>query len=70
MRCPRLDACADHMGLAVSINKKRGGPSHRVAKEELGDSFPNDWLECGIVVLFLAGVSFGAYGIYMISQAV
>ena len=52
----------------MSINSKRKGPRHRVKKDELGDSFPNDWLEATIVFLFLAGVGFGAYGIYMISQ--
>jgi hypothetical protein len=52
----------------MDIKSKRNGPRHKVKKDELGESFPNDWLEMCIVLLFLAGVSFGAYGIYMISQ--
>jgi hypothetical protein len=32
------------------------------------DRLVNDWLEAGIVLLFLVGVSFGGYGIYMISK--
>jgi hypothetical protein len=52
----------------MDIKSKRNGPRHKVKKDELGESFPNDWLEASIVFLFLAGVSFGAYGIYMISK--
>ena len=52
----------------MDIKSKRNGPRHKVKKDELGDSFPNDWLEASIVFLFLVVVSFGAYGIYMIGQ--
>jgi hypothetical protein len=52
----------------VNIKSKRNGPKHRVKKDEIGEAFPNGWLESLIVFLFLGGMFFGAYGIYMISQ--
>ena len=55
----------------MDIKSKRNGPKHRVtkiSKEGDFDSFPNDIIEAGIVVLFLAGVFLGAYGLYMISK--
>ena len=52
----------------MDIKSKRKGPKHRVKKDELGEAFPNDWLEATIVFLFLSGMFFGAYGIYMINE--
>ena len=59
------------MGYSVSIGKKRGGPSHRVAKDE-GDGypFPNDWLEGVIVVTALVMIAGGAYFMYYLSNTV
>ena len=53
----------------MNINSKRNGPKHRVKHDSIGDRFPNDWLEAAIVFLFLGGVFFGAYGLYMIGEA-
>ena len=53
----------------MDIKSKRNGPKHRVKHDDIGDRFPNDWLEAAIVFLFLGGVFFGAYGLYMIGQA-
>ena len=52
----------------MNINSKRNGPRHRVKHDSIGDRFPNDWLEAAIVFLFLGGVFFGAYSLYMINK--
>ena len=50
---------------------KDNGPKQRRRHDELGDSFPNDWLEA--VILFVVGVAmFGSvvalYHLYQLSQ--
>ena len=51
---------------------KDNGPKQRRRHDELGDSFPNDWLEAAI--LFVVGVAmFGSvvalYHLYQLAQA-
>jgi hypothetical protein len=55
------------MGIAVSINKKRGGPSHRVRKD---DGYPliNDWFEAALVFTALCAVFGGVFAFYYVSQ--
>ena len=56
---------------SVALSKKRGGPSHRVRKDdELGDAFPNDWLEGLIVFVALIGILGGALALYHLAQSV
>ena len=53
----------------MSISK-RGGLKHRVRKDdEVGDSFPNDWLEAVIVLVALIGIGGGALTLYHLSQS-
>jgi hypothetical protein len=52
---------------SVALGKKRGGPSHRVRKDD-GYPLPNDWVEAVIVFIALVGVFGGAYGLYALSQ--
>ena len=49
------------------MNKKRGGPSHRVRKDD-GYPLVNDWFEAGLVFLGLCCVFGGAYFFYAVSQ--
>jgi hypothetical protein len=58
------------MGIAVSINKKRGGPSHRVRKADKGDGYPlvNDWFEAALVFTALCAVFGGVFAFYYVSQ--
>jgi len=53
----------------VSINKKRGGPSHRV-KQDKHDPypFPNDWFEWVVVTIALSAIGVGAYTMYYLSD--
>jgi hypothetical protein len=36
--------------------------------DDLGDSFPNDWLESLIIVTALIAMSGGAYALYYLAQ--
>ena len=64
------------MGIAVSMNKKRGGPSHRVRKADKadkpdkGDGYPliNDWFEAALVFTALCAVFGGVFVFYYVSQ--
>lgn len=38
--------------------------------DDLGDSFPNDWLESLIIVTALIGMGAGAYALYYLAQQV
>lgn len=51
----------------ASINKKRGGPSHRVRKDD-GHPMISDNFEAAMVFIALAAVSGGAYFLYLLSQ--
>ena len=50
--------------------KKRAGPTHRVRQDDLGDAFPNDWLEGLIVFVALIGIGGGALTLYHLAQSV
>lgn len=38
--------------------------------DELGDAFPNDWLEFVIICIAMVGVIGGGIGLYVLSQQV
>ena len=48
---------------------KRGGPKHKVRRDDLGDSFPDDWLEAVIVFVALTGIGGGAFTLYYLAQS-
>ena len=54
---------------SASLNKKRGGPSHRV-KQDKHDPypFPNDWFEWVVVTIALSAIGVGAYTMYYLSD--
>ena len=49
--------------------KERGGPDHKVRSDELGDSFPDDWIEAVIVFVALIGIGGGAFTLYYLGQS-
>lgn len=54
----------------MSVKKKKIGPTHRVRKDELGESFPSDGIEAVIVFLALIGIGGGAFMLYYLAQGV
>ena len=48
---------------------KRGGLKHKIRKDELGDSFPNDWIEAVVVFVALIGIGGGAFALYHLAQS-
>ena len=44
------------------------GPKLKLRHDELGDAFPNDWLEAVIVFTALVFISGGAYFMYYLAQ--
>ena len=49
---------------------KRGGPRHRVRKDdEVGDTFPDSWVEGLIVFAALIGIGGGALSLYYLAQS-
>ena len=48
---------------------KRDGPKHKVRKDELGDSFPNDWIEAVVVFVALFAIGGGAFTLYYLAQS-
>ena len=49
---------------------KRGGPRHKVRKDdEIGDTFPEDWVEGLIVFVALIGIGGGALTLYHLAQS-
>ena len=44
------------------------GPKQKLRHDDLGDSFPNDWLEALIVFTALVFISGGAYFMYYLAQ--
>lgn len=54
----------------MSVSKKRGGPRHRVRKDdEVGDTFPDSWVEGLIVFAALIGIGGGALSLYYLAQS-
>ena len=57
------------IGAPSASLSKRGGLKHKVRRDELGDSFPNDWLEAVIVFVALIGIGGGAFTLYYLAQS-
>ena len=52
-------------------NQRRdNGPVAKRRHDELGDSFPNDWIEALIVFVALAAMTSGAYFLHHLSTQV
>jgi hypothetical protein len=47
--------------------KKKIGPTQPSRHDDLGDTFPNDWLEALIIFLALVGIGGGAVSLYYLS---
>ena len=54
----------------VAVARHDIGPTHRVRKDELGESFPSDSIEAVIVFLALIGIGGGAFMLYYLAQGV
>ena len=50
--------------------KERVGPTHRVRKDELGDAFPDSWVEGLIIAVALFGILGGAVALYHLSTTI
>ena len=51
-----------------SQQRREHGPKQKLRHDDLGDSFPNDWLEALIVFTALVFISGGAYFMYYLAQ--
>jgi hypothetical protein len=48
--------------------KRDQGPELKLRHDDLGDAFPNDWLEAVIIFTALVFISGGAYFMYHLAQ--
>ena len=48
--------------------KKKIGATHRVRQDEIGESFPQDWVEAVVVFTALLFIGGGAFTLYYLSQ--
>jgi hypothetical protein len=48
--------------------KRDQGPELELRHDDLGDAFPNDWLEAVIIFTALVFISGGAYFMYHLAQ--
>ena len=50
--------------------RKRGGLNHKVRKDdEIGETFPDSWVEALIIFVALIGIGGGALSLYYLSQS-
>ena len=52
------------------MKKKNIGPTHRVRKDEVGESFPDSWVEAVIIAVALIGILGGAVALYHLSTTI
>ena len=48
--------------------KRDQGPELKLRHDDLGDAFPNDWLEWLVVTVALTAIGIGAYVMYYLSD--
>jgi hypothetical protein len=49
------------------MKKKNVGPSQKLRHDDIGDTFPDSWVEALIVFIALAGIGGGALSLYYLS---